>query len=88
MGSNSHMISELVGSPKKYIEVLVPLLSPFNYSEWKPKMCAYINRKCLYDVSIGVVRELESYEEKCDWLKDCDRAYGTICLAIPPRMRY
>ena len=66
----------------------VPLLYPFNYYEWKVKMCAYIKRKCLYDVSICAVSEPESYEEKCDWLNDCDRAYGTMCLAIPPRMRY
>ena len=46
----------------------VPLLYPFNYSEWKPKMCAYLKRKCLYDVSIGVVSGLESYEDKCDGL--------------------
>ena len=66
----------------------VPLLSPFNYSEWKPKMCAYLKRKCLYDVSIGGVTEPESYEEKCGWLNDYDRAYGTMCLAISPRMHY
>ena len=52
----------------------VPLLSPFNYSEWKPKMCAYLKRKCLYDVSIGSVSETESYEDKCDSLNDCDRS--------------
>ena len=32
--------------------------------------------------------EPDSYEEKCFWLNDCDRAYGTMCLAIPPTMRY
>ena len=51
-------------------------------------MCAYIKRKCLYDVSIGDVRELESCQEKYSWLNDNDRAYGTMCLAIPPRMHY
>ena len=66
----------------------VPLLSPFNYSEWKPKMCAYLKRQCLYDVSIGAMSEPKSYEEKCDWINDCDRAYGTMCLAIPPTMPY
>ena len=67
---------------------VVPLLSPFNYSEWKLKMCAYLKMKCLYDVSIGVVREPESFQEKDDWLNDNDRAYRTMCLAIPPIMRY
>ena len=51
-------------------------------------MCAYIKRQCLYDVSIGAVREPESYQEKDAWLNDNDRAYGTMCLAIPPTMCY
>ena len=67
---------------------VVPLLSPFNYSEWKLKMCAYLKRQCIYDVSIGVVREPESYQEKDAWLNGNDRAYGTMCLAIPPTMCY
>ena len=67
---------------------VVPLLSPFKYFEWKSNMCAYIKRHCLYDVSIGAMREPDSYQEKYDWLNDNDRAYGTMCLAIPPTMRY
>ena len=51
-------------------------------------MCAYLKRQCLYHVSIGVVREKESRQEKCDWLNDNDRVYGTTCLTIPPTMRY
>ena len=66
----------------------VPLLSPFNYSEWKSKMCAYLKKKCLYDVSIGAVREPESCQEKYTWLNDNDRACGTMCLDIPPTMCY
>ena len=66
----------------------LPLLSPFNYSKWKPKMCAYIKRQCLYDVSIGAVREPKSCQEKDAWLNDNDRAYGTMCLATPPTMCY
>ena len=65
-----------------------PLLSPFNYYQWKSNMCAYLKRQCLYDVSIGAMREPESCQEKCDWLNDNDTAYGTMCLAIPPTMRY
>ena len=51
-------------------------------------MCAYLKKKCLYDVSIGAVREPESCQEKYAWLNDNDRAYGTMCLSIPPTMRY
>ena len=51
-------------------------------------MCAYLKRQCLYDVSIGVVREPESCHEKDAWLNDNDRDYGTMCLAILPTMHY
>ena len=67
--------------------VLVPLLSPFtSYSEWKLKIISYLKRKGLYEISIGVGEE--SYEEPSDWLNDCDREIGAICLAISPCMCY
>ena len=40
----------------------------------------------LYEVSIGVGEE--SFEEPGDWLNECDREIGAICLAISPSMRY
>ena len=49
-------------------------------------MISYIKRQGLYEISIGA-RE-ESYEEPSDWLNDCDRTIGAICLAISPSMRY
>ena len=67
---------------------VVPLLSPFNYYEWKSNMFAYLKRKYLYDVSIGAVREPKSCQEKDAWLNDNDRDYRTMCLAIPPTIRY
>ena len=39
-------------------------------------------------MSIGAVRNPELCQEKYDWLNDNDRAYGTMCLAIPPTMCY
>ena len=51
-------------------------------------MCAYIQRQCIYDVSIGAVKEPESCQKKDAWINDNDRVYGTMCLAIPPTMRY
>ena len=39
-------------------------------------------------MSIGAMREPKSYQEKDAWLNGNDRAYGTMCLAIPPTMRY
>ena len=66
----------------------LPLLYLVNYSEWNPNMCAYLNRKCLYEFSIGAIIDPDSYEEKCDWLSDNDRAYRTMCLTIHPTMHY
>ena len=67
--------------------VSVPLLSPFtSYSEWKLKMITYLKRQGLYEISIGA-RE-ESYEEPSDWLNDCDRTIGAICLSISPCICY
>ena len=79
----------IAGFYNKFMDLkIVPLFSPFNYSEWKSKMCAYLKRQCLYDVSIRVVREPESYQEKDAWINDNDRAYGTMCLDIPPTIHY
>ena len=64
-----------------------PLLSPFTrYSEWKLKMISYLKIQGLYEISIGAAKE--SYEDPSDWLNDCDRAIGAICLAISPCMCY
>ena len=48
-------------------------------------MRAYLKR-CLFDVSIGALSELESYEENIDWLNNCDRTYGIMCLGISPNI--
>ena len=66
----------------------VPLLSPFNYTDWKPKMNTYLKRQCLFDVSIGALREPKFYEEKIDQLNNCDRAYGIMCLAMSPNLHH
>jgi hypothetical protein len=64
------------------------ILTPFNYDEWKPKMIAFLKRQCLFDMCIGNTRDFDSDEEENDWLNDCDRAFGAICLAMSPCMRY
>ena len=51
-------------------------------------MRAYLKKNCLYDVSIGAMSKIDSYEYKCEWINDCDIAYGYMCLAIPPIMHY
>ena len=42
----------------------------------------------LFDVSIGVVEIPESSDEKYIWFNNCDKAYGAMHLAIPPKMHY
>ena len=64
------------------MDLKVPLLSPFNYADWKPKMSAYLKMQCLFDVSIGALSEPETYEEKIDWINNCDIDYGIMCLGI------
>ena len=45
-----------------------------------------MDRNIVVDVSIGLGKE--SYEDENDWLNDSDRAFGTICLALSPSLRY
>ena len=49
-------------------------------------MVAYLESHDLLDVSLGAGKE--SYEEENDWLNDCDRAYGSMCMVMTPNMRY
>ena len=65
-----------------------PLLYPFSYADWKPKMSAYLKRQCFFDVSIVALSEPESYEEKIDWINNCDRAYGIMCFEMSPNIHH
>ena len=56
-----------------YMDSKGPLLSPFNYADWKSKMRESLKRQCLFDVSICALSEPESYEETIDWIRNCDR---------------
>ena len=49
-------------------------------------MISYLKRQGLYEISIGSGEE--SYEETSDWLNDCDREIGAICLAFSPSKHY
>ena len=68
--------------------ILVPLLSSFNYAEWKLNMVTYLEIHELFDVSIGDVEIPECDDNNFIWFNYCDRSYGSMCLAIPPRMCY
>ena len=65
-----------------------PLLSPFNYDDWNPKMSAYLKRQCLFDVSISALSEPQYYREKIDWINNCDRDYSIMCLGMSPNIYY
>ena len=60
----------------------VPLLSRFSYVDWKPKMSTYLKMQCLFEMSIGALSEPEYYEENIDWINNCDRANGIVCLGM------
>ena len=64
----------------------VPLLSPFTHADWNPKMSAYLKTQRLFDVSIGALSEPKYYEENIDWINNCDRAYGIMCLGMSPNI--
>ena len=49
-------------------------------------MISYLKTQGLYEIYIGAGEE--SYEEPSDWLNDCDRAIGAMCLSISPCMHY
>ena len=64
-----------------------PLITPSTrYSEWKLKMISSLKRQDLYEVFIVLGKQ--SYENENDWINDCDRDFGTICLALSPSLRY
>ena len=69
--------------------LLVPLLTPSTkYLEWKLKMIAYLKRKGLYEVSIGLVKE--SYKDENEWINDGDRSFGKIGMSFwkSPSLHY
>ena len=47
-----------------------------------------MKRQCLFEVSIGALREPKSYEEKIYWINNCDRAYGIIFLGMSPNIHH
>ena len=49
-------------------------------------MISSLKRQGLYEVSIGLGKE--SYEYENDYINDGDIAFGTICGAFSPSLRY
>ena len=63
----------------------VPLLSPFNYVEWKLKMVSYIESHDILDMSFGVGKQ--SYEDNY-WIYDGEREYARMHMLMTPNMSY
>ena len=65
---------------------LVPLLTPFNYDEWKMKMMNFLKRKRLFEITMGTEAEPLLDAEKPKWLNRYDKAYGIMCLSVSPNI--
>ena len=64
----------------------VPLLTPFNYDEWKTKMKNFLKRKRLFEITMGTETEPLLDAEKPKWLNRYDKAYGILCLSVSPNI--
>ena len=64
----------------------VPLLTPFNYDEWKMKMMIFLKRKRLFEITMGIETEPLLDAEKPKWLNRYDKAYGILCLSVSPNI--
>ena len=64
----------------------VPLLTPFNYDEWKMKMMNVLKRKRLFEITMGTETEPLLDAEKPKWLNRYDKAYGILCLSVSPNI--
>ena len=64
----------------------VPLVTPFNYDEWKMKMMNFLKRKRLFEITMGIETKPLLDVEKPKWLNRFDKAYGVLCLSVSPNI--
>ena len=64
----------------------VPLLTPFNYDEWKMKMMNFLKGKRLFKITMGIETKPLLDAEKTKWINRYDKAYGILCLSISPNI--
>ena len=64
----------------------VPLLTPFNCDEWKMKMMNFLERKRLFEITMGIETEPLLDAKKPKWLNIYDKAYGILCLFVSPNI--
>jgi hypothetical protein len=58
------------------------LLTPHNYLEWKPKIILQLRCRGLYQIAMAMEVELDSADEKNDFLNRQDMAIGWILSFI------
>jgi hypothetical protein len=64
------------------------LLMPHNYFEWKLKILHQLRCRGLYRITMETEVELDSADEKNDFLNTQDMALGLICMSISPKLQY
>jgi hypothetical protein len=62
------------------------LLTPHNYLEWKPKILLLLRSRVLYQITMATEVDLDSTDEKNDFLNRQDMAIGFIFLSISPKI--
>jgi hypothetical protein len=62
------------------------LLTPHNYLEWKTKIMLHIRCRGLYQITMAMKVELDSTDEKTNFLNRQDMAIGFIFFSISPKI--
>ena len=60
----------------------MPILTPYNYFEWKSCIAIHLRKAGLNRITIGLETEPNKDEDKPKWFNKCDEAYGTLCLFV------
>ena len=67
-------------------QISIPLLTPFNYDEWKMKMMNFLKSKSLFEITIGTKTKPLLDVEKPKWLNIYDKSNGILCLSVSPNI--
>jgi hypothetical protein len=62
------------------------LLTPHNYLEWKPKILILLICRGLYQITMEMEVEPDSFDEKNDLLNRQDMAIGSIGMSVSPKL--
>jgi hypothetical protein len=62
------------------------LLRPHNYLEWKPKILRHLICRGLYQINMAMKVDIDSADEKNDFLNRQNMAIGSICTSVSPEL--